>query len=76
MHTFASADEVEQVLDAMTEHVERLERQPGQKGGRFAQRLVEAEPDEITVLRSEVARLRAENEALRAELAQNRGGSV
>jgi uncharacterized protein YceH (UPF0502 family) len=76
MHAFGSAEEVERTLEGMGDFIERLERQPGQKGGRFGQRLVEAEPDEVTVLRSEVARLRAENEELRNELAQNRGGSV
>jgi uncharacterized protein YceH (UPF0502 family) len=87
MHAFASPEEVEAALASLRDPTDalvvQLDRQPGQKGARFAQVLVEgtvptpADADELTALRAEVVSLRAEVESLRAQLLdQNRGGSV
>jgi uncharacterized protein YceH (UPF0502 family) len=86
MHAFATTEEVEAELETLGRReqplVTRLDRQPGQKGARFAQTLVEAsttplDQDELSALRAEVVSLRTEVTALRAQLAdQNLGGSV
>ena len=88
MHAFSSADEVEAELEALSRRdeplVHRLSRQPGQKGERFAQLLVEAGPLAAAPaptpvvarpdLAEEVAALRAEVAALREEVAALRSG--
>jgi uncharacterized protein YceH (UPF0502 family) len=87
MHAFATPEEVEAALASLGDPTDalvvQLDRQPGQKGARFAQVLVESnvpaasDPDELAALRAEVVALRAEVLSLRAALAdQNRGGSV
>ncbi|MBK5306799.1 MAG: DUF480 domain-containing protein [Frankiaceae bacterium] len=87
MHPFGAAAEVEEALRAMSERdeplVELLPRQPGKKEARYADLLVGTGPapavaaDELTDLRAENAALRAEIARLGAELAdQKRGGSV
>lgn len=71
--------EVEAELEALAARdeplVDRLPRQPGQKGERWAELLVDSaapQPDELTALRAEVLALRAEVAELRARLAEVR----
>ncbi|MDT7570329.1 MAG: uncharacterized protein QOE05_503 [Actinomycetota bacterium] len=96
MHAFASVTEVEEALQSLADRaeplVELLAKHPGQKGARYADLLVGtgapvpapapdrapavAPLDEVASLRAENAALREEVAQLRAALDQNRGGSV
>lgn len=89
MHAFASVSEVEDALEVLASRdeplVARLERVPGQKEARYAQRLTEdvpvsaplerdaPAPDALAALREEVSALRDKVAALRDEVASLRG---